>query len=120
MSVSKVVKSKQCYLHPKTNSDNMHIYLNFIFKKRACNKWEQYPLLKVKLSLETDQRWLLLLSLFSKFSRGGPPDPPSRLEIYGKNQTLEAETQFKYLGVDISSNLSWNQHIDRIVKKAIV
>ena len=34
-----------------------------------------------------------------------------------KNQTLEAETQSKYLGVDISSNLSWNQHIDRIVKK---
>ena len=34
-----------------------------------------------------------------------------------KNQKLEAETQSKYLGVDISSNLSWNQHIDRIVKK---
>ena len=34
-----------------------------------------------------------------------------------KNQTLEAETQTKYLGVDISSNLSWNRHIDRIVKK---
>ena len=33
------------------------------------------------------------------------------------NQTLEAEAQSKYLGVDISSNLSWNQHIDRIVKK---
>ena len=33
MSVSKVVKSKQCYLHPKTNTDNMHICLNFIFKK---------------------------------------------------------------------------------------
>ena len=34
-----------------------------------------------------------------------------------KNQILEAETQCKYLGVDISSNLSWNRHIDRIVKK---
>ena len=34
-----------------------------------------------------------------------------------KNQTLEAETQSKYLGVDFSTNLSWNQHIDRIVKK---
>ena len=34
-----------------------------------------------------------------------------------KNQTLEAEKQSKYLGVDISSNRSWNQHIDRIVKK---
>ena len=34
-----------------------------------------------------------------------------------KNQILEAETQSKYLGVYISSNLSWNRHIDRIVKK---
>ena len=34
MSLSKVVKSKQCYLHPKTNTDNMHIScLNFIFKQ---------------------------------------------------------------------------------------
>ena len=33
MSLSKVVKSKQCYLHPKTDTDNMHICLNFIFKK---------------------------------------------------------------------------------------
>ena len=32
-----------------------------------------------------------------------------------KNQTLEAVTQSKYLG--ISLNLSWNRHIDRIVKK---
>ena len=33
-------------------------------------------LLKVKLSLQNDQRWLLLLSWFSKFSQGGPPYPP--------------------------------------------
>ena len=31
---------------------------------------------KVKLSLQNDQRWLLLLSWFSKFFWGGPPDPP--------------------------------------------
>ena len=37
-------------------------------------------LLKVKLPLENDQRWLLLLYWFSKFSGGGPPYPPSRLE----------------------------------------
>ena len=41
MSLSKVVKSNQCYLHPKTNTDNMHICLNFIFKNEhtinGCN-----------------------------------------------------------------------------------
>ena len=37
-------------------------------------------LLKVKLSLQNDQRLLLLLSWFSKFSGGGPPYPPSRLQ----------------------------------------
>ena len=39
-------------------------------------------LLKVKLSLQNDQRWLLLLSWFPKFAGGGPPTPPppSRLE----------------------------------------
>ena len=36
-------------------------------------------LLKVKLPLENDQRWLLLLYWFSKFSGGEPPYPPSRL-----------------------------------------
>ena len=35
-------------------------------------------LLKVKLPLNNDQRWLLLLSWFSKFSGGGPY-PPSIL-----------------------------------------
>ena len=43
---------------------------------------------KVKLSLQNDQRWLLLLSWFSKFfgrgvgggGGGEPPYPPSRLQ----------------------------------------
>ena len=38
--------------------------------------------LKVTLSLQNDQRWLLLLIWFSKFFGRGPPDPPSRLEIF--------------------------------------
>ena len=42
--------------------------------------FEIFHLLKVKLSLQNDQRWLLLFSWFSKFFGGGPPDPPSRLE----------------------------------------
>ena len=37
-------------------------------------------LLKVKLSLQNDQKWLLLLSWFSKFSGGGPLYSPSRLQ----------------------------------------
>ena len=36
-------------------------------------------LLKVKLPLQNDQRWSLMLSWFSKFSGGEPPNPPSRL-----------------------------------------
>ena len=35
-------------------------------------------LLKVKLPLQNDQRWPLLLSWFSKFSGGGPPHPSPR------------------------------------------
>ena len=34
-----------------------------------------------------------------------------------KGQILHTDEQSKYLGVDITSNLSWNPHIDRIVKK---
>ena len=33
-------------------------------------------------------------------------------------QDLEVVTSAKYLGVDISSGLSWNPHIDRITKNA--
>ena len=33
-------------------------------------------------------------------------------------QVLEVVTSAKYLGVDISSGLSWNHHIDRITKNA--
>ena len=43
---------------------------------------EMVHLLKVKLSLQNDQRWLLLLSWFSNFFGGGPQDPPYRLEKY--------------------------------------
>ena len=32
-------------------------------------------LLNVKLSLQNDHRWLFLLSWYSKFSGGGPPNP---------------------------------------------
>ena len=43
-------------------------------------------LLKVKLSLQNDQRWLLLLSWFSKFCGGGsltpPPPPPFHIRKY--------------------------------------
>ena len=39
-------------------------------------------ILKVKLFLQNDQRWLLLLPWFSKFLGGGSPNPSSRLEKY--------------------------------------
>ena len=39
-------------------------------------------LLKVKLSLQNDQRWLLLLSWYSKFSGGGPTYPPFQISKY--------------------------------------
>ena len=35
-----------------------------------------------------------------------------------KGQGLEAVNTAKYLGVDLSNNLSWNNHIDRTAKKA--
>ena len=38
-------------------------------------------LLKVKLSLQNDQRWLLLLSWFSNFFGGRPPYPLPDLQI---------------------------------------
>ena len=80
MLMSKVVKS----------THKMHIFLNLIFKKGHTIKmgaisYEILCLLKVKLPLQNDQRWLLLLSWISKLSRGGPsppppPPPPSRQE----------------------------------------
>ena len=35
-----------------------------------------------------------------------------------KGKDLEAVNTAKYLGVDLSNNLSWNSHIDRTAKKA--
>ena len=35
-----------------------------------------------------------------------------------KGQELQVESPVKYLGVNLASNLSWNPHIDRAVKKA--
>ena len=46
-------------------------------------------LLKVKLSLQNDQSWLLLLSWYSKFSGGEPPEPSFQIRnyvIYFSNQ----------------------------------
>ena len=41
---------------------------------------------------------------------------PTNYSLYG--QVLETVTCARYLGVDISSDLSWNSHIDRITGKA--
>ena len=40
---------------------------------------EVVHLMKVKLYFQNDQRWYLLLSWFSKFFGGGPPNPPDTL-----------------------------------------
>ena len=47
---------------------------------------------KVKLPLQNDQRWLLLLSWFSKFSGGEPPTPfQTRKYDLFFNPTLHAQ-----------------------------
>ena len=43
---------------------------------------------------------------------------PIMLSYKLKGHQLQAETTSKYLGVDLSSNLDWNPHIDRIVKRS--
>ena len=49
-------------------------------------------LLKVKLPLQNDQRWHLLLTWFSKFSGGGPPTPsppPQHTHTHAHTSRLE-------------------------------
>ena len=41
---------------------------------------------------------------------------PLMLSYKLKGHQLQAETTSKYLGVDLSNNLDWKPHIDRIVK----
>ena len=43
---------------------------------------------------------------------------PLMLSYKLKGHQLQAETTSKYLGVDLSNNLDWKPHIDRIVKKS--
>ena len=35
-----------------------------------------------------------------------------------KDRVLAEEATSKYLGVDLQNNLSWNQHVSRVTKKA--
>ena len=39
---------------------------------------------------------------------------PFKTDYVLHGQVLEAVTSARYLGVDISNNLSWNTHVDRI------
>ena len=43
---------------------------------------------------------------------------PKTYKYILKGVTLAEETSTKYLGVDIQSNLAWNNHIDRVTKKS--
>ena len=62
-------------------------------------------LLKVKLTLQNDQRWPLLLSWFSKFSGGGPPHPPSRpgnvinFNLTLRNASIRSKVRFSTQGL---------------------
>ena len=52
--------------------------------------------LKVKLPLQNDQRWLPLLSWFSKFSGGGPPKTPSQNYVVSlQSNTAQHNTGWK-------------------------
>ena len=43
---------------------------------------------------------------------------PKTYKYIIKGVTLAEKTSAKYLGVDIQSNLAWNNHIDRVTKKS--
>ena len=43
---------------------------------------------------------------------------PRKFNYKLKGHTLDNTTSSKYLGINLSSNLSWNSHIDKITKKA--
>ena len=52
--------------------------------------------LKVKLPLQNDQRWLSLLSWFSKFSGGGHPNPPfQKYVVILRSNTAQHKTSWK-------------------------
>ena len=72
---------------------------------------ESVHLLKVKLSLQNDQRWLLLLSWFSKFFGGGPPYPLPDSKICGLFLNQHGSTQ---AFVKKSEAINW-----RVKKKQI-
>ena len=57
--------------------------------------------LKVKLPLQNDQRWLRLLSRFSKFSTGGPTQPPFQkyVVILQSNTRLVEKVKYATQGV---------------------
>lgn len=38
--------------------------------------------------------------------------------LFFENCQLEYVTEHKHLGIQLSSNLSWSEHIDNIIKKA--
>ena len=48
--------------------------------------------LEVKLPLQNDQRWLPLLSWFSKFFGGGPPTPPFKCGVMLPSNTAQHTT----------------------------
>ena len=41
----------------------------------------------------------------------------AKLNISIDGETISQVTTMKYLGIDIDSNLNWNNHIDRICKQ---
>ena len=56
---------------------------------------EIHHFLKVKLPLQNDQRWLPLLSLFSKFAGGGPPTPLLKCPLILQPNTAQHMTSWK-------------------------
>ena len=83
MLLSKVVKSNQCYLHPKTDTDN----INFIFKKEhtinGCNILWNCSFTEGKIVLT---KWPEMASLaFLVFKIFPGEDPQTPLPDYKKN-----------------------------------
>lgn len=105
---------------PSKLCSNIHLFADDCVIFRKINNSDDIRILQSDLTAVSNwcQTWLMELNINKCKVMHVSRNPKHQSTYYLNNIALELVTSYKYLGVHITTNLSWSTHIEHIINNA--